>query len=360
MDEKKDLAKKRFEIIKPFFSKEKKLKDIENDHNISYATLKRWVKSYKEYGLEGLIKRERNDKNVHKKLNNESLKIIKRLYLENSELSIKKLYELSLSILNSLNYEISYPTFYRIVNNLDDFVKTSSDRHIKKLSQKGIVYGIAQFPIYFPLGNDKIFYIILLFDTIDFKIINFLFEKKEFTFKELFPFIRESILLGNSYPKKIILTNTVKEKSKKTIRVSFLETGIDFIDDEDYDLSPIKKQFNFLEIELIKTFFNQEKKFDIQDIYTFISSYFSLGDYNSCNQISSNLVFMRKLDFFLLKYNRKVYSYGIRLKSHIYDNPILRDIVEEIVEIKYSPLNQNIIYIFYKNSFLCEGFLIQN
>ena len=59
MDSEKDTQIKRFKIIEPFLRKEKKLKDIEKETNISYATLKRWIKAYKEKGMLGLDKKER-------------------------------------------------------------------------------------------------------------------------------------------------------------------------------------------------------------------------------------------------------------------------------------------------------------
>ena len=82
MDNDDFLAQKKLKIIEPFLNKEKKLKEIEEESNISYATLKRWVKAYKENGLDGLNKKERVDKNNYKKLEPLELEKIKggRLY----------------------------------------------------------------------------------------------------------------------------------------------------------------------------------------------------------------------------------------------------------------------------------------
>ena len=60
----------RYKIIEPFLKKEKKLKEIESETNVSYATLKRWVTQYKTSGLSGLKKKNRVDKDTSKKINN--------------------------------------------------------------------------------------------------------------------------------------------------------------------------------------------------------------------------------------------------------------------------------------------------
>ena len=48
METEKELQLQRFKIIEPFLRKEKKLKEIEEETGISYATLKRWVNAYKK------------------------------------------------------------------------------------------------------------------------------------------------------------------------------------------------------------------------------------------------------------------------------------------------------------------------
>ena len=53
----KETQLKKFKIIEPFLRKEKKLRDIEKESGISYATLKRWIKAYKEEGVLGLDKK---------------------------------------------------------------------------------------------------------------------------------------------------------------------------------------------------------------------------------------------------------------------------------------------------------------
>ena len=59
MKTEQELEITRFKIIEPFLKKEKKLKEIELEENISYSTLKRWVNAYKKKGMLGLEKKER-------------------------------------------------------------------------------------------------------------------------------------------------------------------------------------------------------------------------------------------------------------------------------------------------------------
>ncbi|MGX6590615.1 helix-turn-helix domain-containing protein [Cetobacterium ceti] len=362
MPEKKELAEERLKIIKPFFSKEKKLKDIENESKISYATLKRWVKSYKEKGLDGLEKKSRNDKDLPKKIDDTSLKIIKKIHKENCDLSISKLYNTFKNKVPNVQCDISYPTFYRIINNLDSFVKNSSIYHIKKIANNGSVLGMYQQLIYCPNNNihNSIFYLTLFFDMTDYKIINYNFDSKKQNFQKLFPFIWSSIIKSESYPKKIYISENIKEPSKKIFRECFFKTQIEF-SYEEFDHNSIKKFCNYLENDLLRKFsINKNTPLEIIDNY--VKKYFFHK-----NDISKSIEFLERnnfpfnnLDFFLLNTKRKVYNYGVRLKNNIYTSKNLENILGEIVNIKYSPTYNGIIYIYYKNSFFCQGILQKN
>ncbi|MGL4308494.1 Mu transposase C-terminal domain-containing protein [Cetobacterium sp. SF1] len=359
MPNKKELAKKRFEIIRPFFEKEKKLKDIENESQVSYATLKRWVKSYKESGLDGLTKKVRVDKSQPKKLDDSSLSLIKKIYLENSSLSVSKLYNKFLSSIPSIAPNISYPTFHRIINNLDSFIKDSSQYHIKKIMDSGSIFGIYQRPILCPNNNlqNSIIYITIFFNVSDLSLINYSIESTKFSLKNLFPFIWESIVISQTYPKKIYLYEDIKEVSKKFLRDCFIKTSIEFIWEE-FPISSLKEFCNHLETKLLKDFSNN-KNIPLIDIKEYINRYFfhenSKINIQPC--FLENFSNLRNLDFFLLSTKRKVYPYGIRFKNKIYTNEDLKSLIDEIVEIKYTPNFNNIIYIFYKNSFFCQGIL---
>ena len=79
MEMEKETQLKKFKIIEPFLRKEKKLRDIEKESGISYATLKRWIKAYKEEGVLGLDKKERQDKNSFRAVDDKGMDIIKKV-----------------------------------------------------------------------------------------------------------------------------------------------------------------------------------------------------------------------------------------------------------------------------------------
>ncbi|MFR3298543.1 MAG: helix-turn-helix domain containing protein [Fusobacterium sp.] len=89
----KETQLKKFKIIEPFLRKEKKLRDIEKESGISYATLKRWIKAYKEEGVLGLDKKERQDKNSFRAVDDKGMDIIKKVCRESSEANISQLYD---------------------------------------------------------------------------------------------------------------------------------------------------------------------------------------------------------------------------------------------------------------------------
>ncbi|MBN2837202.1 MAG: helix-turn-helix domain-containing protein [Fusobacteriaceae bacterium] len=344
------LAQKKLKIIEPFLNKEKKLKEIEEESNVSYATLKRWVKAYKESGLEGLNKKERADKNNYKKLEPKELEKIKKLYGKNKNLSISKLYEQYSTITGKMN--ISYPTFYRIINNLDSFVKNSSKPYIKTIEVPEYSYGIFQYPVYFPFNLQKIYYITLFFEISTLRIVNYSFDKEQKTFKKLYLFLRESILKEGVFPKEIFLTNTILEVSKKSLRECFFETSISFLIDDDFDYSELRRFSHFLELDLSHQFYGN-KNITENDIFQFLNAYIYIEQKETRDL---EFYYQRKLDFFLTKSIRKVNRSRIRLKNYIYFSDVLKDFENEILEIKHSPYNETAIIVYENKDFICEAF----
>jgi len=341
------LSEKKFKIIEPFLNGEKKLRDIEKETEVSYATLKRWVKSYKEDGIDGLNKKERIDKNNHKKINAKELLTIKNFYINNNSLSITKLFDKYTEFSDKMN--ISYPTFYRIINNLDGFVKKSSEFHIRKIEKYGASYGLFQHPLYFPFNSKKIFYLNLFFEIPSLKIVNFYFDKEPKTFKKLYPFVRDSILKSGMYPKEIFLTNTILEASKNSLRQCFFESSINFLIDDEFEMKDLKKFCGFIEEDLSHEFYGKKDLSEIE-VQEFLEKYIFM-EVEEKKEIDFDL--QRKLDFFLNKSIRKVYKYGVRLKNYLYFNEILKDFENEILEVKHCSFNENYIIIYKEDRFLC-------
>ncbi|MGL5671188.1 MAG: helix-turn-helix domain-containing protein, partial [Cetobacterium sp.] len=145
---KTDEKNRKYKILEPFFKKEKKLREIEKETQISYATLKRWVSQYKDSGEKGLVKKTRVDKNTFKKVNEDVMEHLKALYKEYHTLPVTKLYDKAKNTLSSYNSMISYPTFFRIINNLDENIKQNSIKSVKK--DKVYEYAIIQKAIPIP------------------------------------------------------------------------------------------------------------------------------------------------------------------------------------------------------------------
>lgn len=347
-----DNIKKRYKIIEPFLKKEKKLKEIESETGISYATLKRWVKSFKDKGIKGLSKKERVDKNSFKVENND-IDVINQIYKENVNLSVAQIYNIYKDKFGNI---ISYNTFNRIINNLDGFVKKSTKYHLNKLKVANQSYGIFQYPIYFPLlENKRVLYLTIYFDTTDLRVANYMISEEELPLNKLYLFIYESIKLEKKYPSEIIVTNTIPGRGKTLMRTCYYETSIELLEDDDFEIKELKKLYSYLEDDLILNFKDMGIISDAQ-FREFVSAYLYLGeDEERKDEINDYESFHRLIDFFLNKANRKVYNYGIRLKNKIYHDVKLDDYIEQIVEIRFNPNDNSYINIYFDDEFLTEA-----
>ena len=247
---------------------------------------------------------------------------------------------------------ISYPTFYRIINNLNSFVKNSSKPYIRSIEISEYSYGIFQYPIYFPFNLQKIYYMTFFFEISSLRIVNFSFDREQRTFKKLYLFIRESILKEGVFPKEIFLTNTVLEVSKKSLRECFFESSISFLIDDDFDYNELRRFCHFLELDLSHQFYGK-KDLTENDILEFLNTYIYIEQSESK---FLEFYYQRKLDFFLTKSIRKVNKSGIRLKNYIYFNDILKDFENEILEVKHTPYNEKSIVVYENKDFICEAY----
>ena len=84
--------------------------------------LKRWIKAYKEYGVKGLSKKIRSDKDSFRKADDETMEYILKEHKKNPNVNITTLYNNYLKNFKSKNVnKLSYNTIYRITTNLDPF-----------------------------------------------------------------------------------------------------------------------------------------------------------------------------------------------------------------------------------------------
>lgn len=341
----------RLKTIKPFLEKEKNLKDISIESGISYATLKRWVKSYKEKGEEGLKKKERNDKNSFRKADNSLIENIEKFYEKNKE---KPLLELYNKIKSNFEASMSFNTFYRIINNLDSYLKNKSKFQINKNLQAGEVYLIKSFISYhFVLYNNskKLPIIFLAFNasTLDFIEFHISFSPKFDT--EFSSFIRKIIIkgfknYGVDYLPKEILIDSIVSIPKKLKEDILINTGIKILEFEP-NSEDINTFISFLESDLNKTFSEEIEYEKFVDFFTEYSKYYNL---KKTKKSSSSL--LEKLNIFLTKATRKISNKGIRNNNIFYYSDTLKNYIGSSKDILYDPQDNSYILVnLNKNSF---------
>lgn len=350
---KEDEKNRKYRILEPFFKKEKKLKEIEEETQISYATLKRWVSQYRDLGEKGLIKKTRIDKNTFKKVNDDVMDYLKNLYKEYHALPVTKLYEKAKNTLNSYNSMISYPTFFRIINNLDENIKENSLKSVKK--DKVFEYAIVQkaVPIPFFDNKNKIFYLTIFYNKENYKIINFIFEEEKRELIKLFNFIQKSIIIEGAYPKNISLDERIQGVSKNLLRTIFFQTKINLIQEEaDENMLGF---IRYIDTDILKEF-NKKKPKDVEDISLFIKKYLFIEE-NKIERVSEDDGI--KLLYFLHKYKRKVYNSGVRVKNNIYGSITLRDREGDIVDVFYNEFSIEKVDIYIKGIFIGKAEIIK-
>ncbi|WP_448821722.1 Mu transposase C-terminal domain-containing protein [Cetobacterium sp.] len=350
---KEDEKNRKYRILEPFFKKEKKLKEIEEETQISYATLKRWVSQYRDLGEKGLIKKTRIDKNTFKKVNDDVMDYLKNLYKEYHALPVTKLYEKAKNTLNSYNSMISYPTFFRIINNLDENIKENSLKSVKK--DKVFEYAIVQkaVPIPFFDNKNKIFYLTIFYNKENYKIINFIFEEEKRELIKLFNFIQKSIIIEGAYPKNISLDERIQGVTKNLLRTIFFQTKINLIQEEaDENMLGF---IRYIDTDILKEF-NKKKPKDVEDISLFIKKYLFIEE-NKTERVSEDDGI--KLLYFLHKYKRKVYNSGVRVKNNIYGSITLRDREGDIVDVFYNEFSIEKVDIYIKGIFIGKAEIIK-
>lgn len=361
MDSYDEIKIKRFKIIEPFLKKEKKLKEIELESGISYATLKRWIKSYKENGLFGLEKKEREDKNSFKSIDDEGVTLIKKFCSKEREANISKLYENCQNFLKEKNYNISYPTFYRILNNIDGFFKKSMSYHMDKIKKSNEIFSVIEIPLSIFVQSNKVVVptLLLLFDLANLKVIHYTINTEPTNIYSILGFIRESILKNSFLHNHLTKPKEILIDSENTINKSLFKDIFDNINIKisNYTNSDknIQKFVSLLNSDLNKVFFDRDRIFEKNELASFLDQYIYLDNkeynFNFEEKLIKNQAFIRELDIFLQTTTRKVASSSFRLKNNIFKSNILKNLEGVQIQLKFNPLNYNIIYIFNKDKF---------
>lgn len=349
----KDKKEERFEIIKPFLDGEITLKEIAQNSNVSYPTLKRWVKSYKKDGIDGLSVKKRSDKNSFRKADKSIISKIESIYKKNREKTLLSLYDEAKS---SLETKLSFNTFYRIVNNLDSYLKNKSKLLINKNIDHGEVYIVKVFLSYHFViheGRKKLPIILLGFNgsTLDFIDFHISFDTK-FT-SSISAFLREIIIKGaenyniSHLPREILIDSSISIPKKVKELISE-ETGIKILDFEANNRE-IDEFINYMSNELNKTFGEETEYKSFFDFFKNYSVFYNLIDKSGLSKEN-----LKKLDIFLPKIKRKISNYGIRINNRFYNADFLKEYIGKVLYIIYNPINFTYLKVFSKKQFLAE------
>lgn len=344
----------KLKIIKMFLENKKTLKEISYEENIPYSTLKRWIKKFRDDGIEALNLKERSDKNSFRKVDNTLLATIRNFYLENKNNSLQTIYN---DLKNNFNSNISFNTFYRIISNLDEYLKNKSSTEINKNIKNGDVYILKSFISYnfIEINNTKKLPIIfLIFNASDLDIIDFHIEFSLTNSQSILAFLRESIILGllkynvTYLPKEILNDSSFKLSNniKKQINDSLSLKIHDFI----HENKEIERFINFLNSDIEK---NLKNNITYENLYDFLSNYLKVNKSLPTfieSEDNNLLMLLFKLNIFLPKIKRKIHSYGIQIHNTIFnDRTYLKRYLGEVAEIIYNPLNLDFILAFKKN-----------
>lgn len=363
MEKEKELQIQRFKIIEPFLRKEKKLKTIEQETGISYATLKRWVNSYKKNGVLGLDKKQRNDKDSFRKIDNKGIEFIENFCRECKETKISKLYSMFTEKLSS-KYSISYPTFYRIVSNLDGFFNKTTSLHLEKIKKENLVYLILEIPLYILVSkndeNDKIVpQLLISLDVADMKPINFELNYTHSNLYILLAFIRETILKVSIFNNRFIkpqdiLVSSENISNKKILKNIYDNLGIK-VSEYFSDNKEISKFIDYLTKDIENFYHSKNSLLSYEELKSFLSSYIYLEnpkyDFTYENDALESLNYIRTLDVFLQEINRKVTRNSVRFNNLIYCDENLKSLEGEKVTIKFNPLDIKNILVFFRDKF---------
>ena len=120
-EEQRQDAYKKYQLIEPYLNGTLKLSDIARNKQIPIRTLSLWLKKYRQNGLLGLARKQRHDKGIIRKCNNELMQSIEGLYLKNPTLSRKNIHTLVQKYCSLNNIKVpSYRTVCRIIDNISD------------------------------------------------------------------------------------------------------------------------------------------------------------------------------------------------------------------------------------------------
>lgn len=368
-----ELALKRLEILEPYITKEKSLKNLSEETDISYSTLKRWASSYKKNGLDGLKKSERSDKSTYRTLNDETMDYIKEIYEENPNLKILDYYNKIISFIKDMGAKtVSYDTIYRVINQLDPYIKDYASENLYQAKASNEVFELEFFQIdYFILDERddtlKKPYINIIYDNFSEAVSGFFLSFDKITLFESFALLRDSIFSyknTNSYgkPKEFIINN-LKFSEKDVLKELEESTGISV----SFSLNVTNKLedfFNAYNDHYLKMiFFTSEIDIDLNQLTQLTKKYIE-KNYNRFREekISNPINKLKRihtdndLDPLLTPYTskRKVKDSSIRFQNILYEHPMLHKYEDLELEVRYNPFDLSRIKVFDHSFYVCD------
>ncbi|MCK5780218.1 MAG: Mu transposase C-terminal domain-containing protein [Psychrilyobacter sp.] len=346
------MSKNIFLIIEPFLKKEKKLKVLSEEHNIPYSTLKRWIKSYKEKGKEGLKKKVRADKDTFKKVDNKTMDYIKNEYSKTPYMNVTELYKRYLSQFKGKTENlISYNTIYRIGINIDPFSEKYMKKNVKNIREANSIYRISTEEIKIKGLEDGVF-IVVIYDVYDDSILNYKLYMGELELEGYMGFIYETFLKNQVedyivIPKNIIIDNIKIKNSEKIKKISEkLNLNISSTMEKNYE---IEKFIRFLEKDISKTFNSNLVSIELLNLN--LDPFICNVDLTSALD-SKKTYDINKIDVLLETTHRKIQNYGIRFKNNIYYHKNMDKYIGKKVTLRYNRFNTSILKIFFCDEFL--------
>jgi putative transposase len=135
-EDKRTRALERFQAIRPFLEEGMPVASLARDHGISVRTAWRWIGDYRSYGLPGLARKERADKD-QRKLSPELRQIIEGLALGKPRLSVAAIHRRILEIAGQRGERPpGYSSVYAIIRDLEPALLTLAHDGTKAYSDQ--------------------------------------------------------------------------------------------------------------------------------------------------------------------------------------------------------------------------------
>lgn len=127
--ESRELALKRYELLRPYLDGLLSLRSVAKDQGIPYRTAARWVAGYRKDGLAALARKGRSDEGARRLATERMVQAIEGLALERPPLPISFIYRQATAVASTLGKGCpSYPVVRRIVRALPSALTTLAHR----------------------------------------------------------------------------------------------------------------------------------------------------------------------------------------------------------------------------------------